>query len=193
MLMITSAAQGEQALTTGTLDCPGCAASLRPWGWTERRVRNAGDGQISLVRVRRARCRPCGISHVLLPACWLPRRLDEVDLIGSALLGAASGEGHRTLASRLNRPAGTVRGWLRRGRERAGWLHAELANAAEQVPDHRLGLTVPPATPLGPAIEAAGLVSAAYRRYLGPDLLPPWQLVSRLTDGRLLAGATAPT
>lgn len=191
MLMITSAAQGQQALAAGALDCPGCAAALRPWGWTTpRRVRDR-DGQIRLVRLRRVRCRACAVSHVLLPAAWLPRRLDEVDLIGAALLGAACGAGHRPLAGRLNRPEGTVRGWLRAARARAGWLHAELASVGAQLPDHRLGTAVPPPTPLGQAVEAAGRVASAYQRHLGPGLLPAWQLLSQLTDGRLLAGAAA--
>ena len=106
MLMITSAAQGQQALAAGQLSCPGCAAALRPWGWaTPRRVRGRA-GRIVLTRLRRVRCRACKVSHVLLPAAWLPRRLDEVDLIGAALLGTARGAGHRRLAARLYRPEG---------------------------------------------------------------------------------------
>lgn len=191
MLLVASAAQGQQALAAGALACPGCAAVLRPWGWTAPRRVRARDGRIGLTRLRRARCAGCGVSHVLLPAAWLPRRLDEVDLIGAALLGAACGAGHRRLAGRLDRPEGTVRGWLRAARERAGWLHAELASVGAQLPDHRLGAAVPPPTPLGEAVEAAGRVASAYRRHLGRSPLPAWQLLSQLTDGRLLGAAAA--
>jgi hypothetical protein len=120
MLLVASAAQGQAALDAGALACPCCAALLRPWGWTKPRWARARDGRIGLTRLRRARCGGCGVSHVLLPAAWLPRRLDEVDLIGAALLGAGCGAGHRRLAACLNRPEGTVRGWLRAARQRAG-------------------------------------------------------------------------
>jgi hypothetical protein len=143
VLVVASASQGRQSLTDGALACPSCAAALRSWGWAKpRRVRDRG-GRISLLRLRRARCRACSVSHVLLPAAWLPRRLDEVNVIGSALLGAACGAGHRPLAAALNRPEGTVRGWLRAARVHSGWLHAELASAGALLPDHRLGTAVP--------------------------------------------------
>jgi hypothetical protein len=121
----------------------------------------------------------------------LPRRLDEVDVIGAALLGAVCGAGHRRLADRLDRPDGTVRGWLRAARRRAGWVHAQLATVGARLPDHHLGAAVPPPTQLGEAVEAAGRVASAYRRHLGTGLLPAWQLLNQLTDGRLLAPAAA--
>jgi len=190
MVLVTSATQGHQALAAGALRCPGCAAALRPWGWTTPRRIRGRDGWIELMRLRRARCRACSSTHVLLPSTWLPRRLDEVDLIGSALLGAACGDGHRPLAARLNRPQGTVRGWLRAARDQAGRLHAELAAVGAQLPEHHLGMTPAPPTALGEAVEAAGLVAAAYRRALLPGPVPPpWQLLSVLTNGRLLTGA----
>ena len=193
MLLVASAAQGQTALDAGALACPGCAALLRPWGWTKPRRARARDGRIGLTRLRRARCGGCGVSHVLLPAAWLPRRLDEVDLIGAALLGAGCGAGHRRLAACLDRPEGTVRGWLRAARQRAGWLHVQLATVGAPLPDHHLGAAVPPPTPLGEAIEAAGRVASACRRHLGTGLLPAWQLLNQLTDGGLLApAATAP-
>jgi hypothetical protein len=193
MLLVASAAQGQAALDAGALACPGCAAVLRPWGWTKPRRARARDGRIGLTRLRRARCGGCGVSHVLLPAAWLPRRLDEVDVIGAALLGAGCGAGHRRLADRLDRPDGTVRGWLRAARQRAGWVHAQLATVGARLPDHHLGAAVPPPTPLGEVVETAGRVASAYRRHLGTGLLPAWQLLNQLTDGRLLApAATAP-
>lgn len=106
-------------------------------------------------------------------------------------MGAACGAGHRRLAAGLDRPEGTVRGWLRAAGERSGWLHAELARIGAQLPDHRLGAAVPPPTPLGEAVEAAGRVASAYSRHLGTGLLSAWRLLSQLTDGRLLAAAAA--
>ena len=45
-------------------------------------------------------------------------------LIGAALLAGAQGEGHRTIAARLDRPAATVRGWLRAFARRSEPLQA---------------------------------------------------------------------
>ena len=62
---------------------------------------------------RRARCRGCGATHVLLPAWCLARRADAGAVIGRALEAKAAGAGHRAVAELLGRPASTVRGWLR--------------------------------------------------------------------------------
>jgi hypothetical protein len=65
-----------------------------------------------LVRPRRALCRPCARTHVLLPAFCVPRRRDGAEVIGAALLASAQGAGHRTIAAPLDRRPGTVRGRL---------------------------------------------------------------------------------
>jgi hypothetical protein len=49
----------------------------------------------------------------VLSAAQLPRRVDHTDTVGSALLAAANGQGHRRIAAELELPADTVRGWLR--------------------------------------------------------------------------------
>lgn len=56
---------------------------------------------------------------MLLPVNALVRRADEAVVIGAGVVLAAVGWGHRRIAARLDRPAGTVRGWVRRMRERA--------------------------------------------------------------------------
>ncbi|MGO9753425.1 MAG: hypothetical protein ACLP22_18335 [Solirubrobacteraceae bacterium] len=38
---------------------------------------------------------------------------EGAEVIGAALLAKTQGAGHRTIAARLDRPAGTVRGWPR--------------------------------------------------------------------------------
>lgn len=43
----------------------------------------------------------------------LPRRADTTAVIGTALLASARGTGHRNIAANLDRPAVTVRHWLR--------------------------------------------------------------------------------
>ena len=131
MLMVTSAAQGDRGLDhrdTGLSLLRGVAASVGVDDTSGKELLRRPDppgavapGPLSSVR-RQSRPAP-GLLATSSPGRGRPDRVRP----------AWSGQ----------------RGWLRRGRERAGWLHAELANAAEQVPDHRLGLTVPPATPLG--------------------------------------------
>lgn len=107
----------EIDLSAGRLGCPECSGQLRPWGWARRRViREGWDGQAGLRphRPRRARCAGCGITHVLLAASVAARRADAVAVIAAAIEAkVAGGLGHRRIAARLERPASTVRGWLR--------------------------------------------------------------------------------
>jgi hypothetical protein len=104
----TDAVEVERGLRAGELACP-CGGYLRPWGHARARaVRGVG-----VLRPRRARCGACLVTHVLLAVSCLLRRADSVDVIGAALLAKATGAGHRPIGARLERPASTVRGWLR--------------------------------------------------------------------------------
>jgi hypothetical protein len=58
-------------------------------------------------------CRMPEVPRALTPSS-LPSRRNSVEAVGAALLMAAEGNGHRTIASDLDRPASTVRNWLRR-------------------------------------------------------------------------------
>jgi len=108
----------ERQLGDGELACPSCGGVLARWGTAvRRRVRLPGrlddpDGRVQLVP-RRSRCPGCKATHVLLPAWCLARRADAGVVIGLALEAKAAGAGHRVIAERLDRPASTVRGWLR--------------------------------------------------------------------------------
>ena len=115
----------EAACAAHRLVCPDCGGRLRKHGFSRpRSVRTRGGGRRAL-RPARARCTgpACRRTHVLLPAWCVPGRADDADTIGSALLAAASGEGHRPIAERLKVPEGTVRGWLRAARAHTGWLY----------------------------------------------------------------------
>ena len=57
-----------------------------------------------------------------VPACCVPRRSCNADVIGAALLGGAVGLGHRKVAAQLQVPAATVRDWLRGVARGAAWL-----------------------------------------------------------------------
>src|SRR5687768_2398352 len=100
----------EAELGGGALRCPGCDGRLGPWGYARERVIRG----VGWLRPRRAKCRGCGSTHVLLPELCLLRRRDAVAVIGVALAARAAGAGHRPIAGRLGVPKDTVRGWLRR-------------------------------------------------------------------------------
>src|SRR5262249_62019635 len=113
------AGQAETALAAGALRGPRCAGGrLRRWSWAAERLVRRLDGTTARVRPRRARCRSCRVTQVLLPGWCLPRRADAADVVGAALLAHAGGAGYRTISAKLGRPLSTVRRWLRAARGR---------------------------------------------------------------------------
>jgi transposase len=70
---------------------------------------------------------------VVLVAWCLPRRRDSVETVGAALVMAANGSGHRTIAAKLERPESTVRNWLRRARAGAERLRRAGVVAAHEL------------------------------------------------------------
>lgn len=182
----------ERQLASGELACPDCRGELRPWGHARiRRLRTRHATR--QLRPRRACCRGCGRTHVLLPGVCLLRRADAVEVIGEAVVANVAGQGHRPIAARLGRPEATVRGWLRRFRARA----AQTANRAVAW-IYRLDVTafrIEPArndTPAAFALEALGRAVMAAERRLGVRPGPPWQGVSSLCSGRLLSHTSCP-
>ncbi|MDQ6614673.1 MAG: helix-turn-helix domain-containing protein, partial [Actinomycetota bacterium] len=105
----------ETDLAAGVVGCPVCGGRLARWGWARRRWLRGETGPVG-VRPRRGRCVSCLVTQVFLPDVALVRRVDGVAVIGRALMAAAAGAGHRRVAAQLDRPASTVRGWLRRFR-----------------------------------------------------------------------------
>ena len=98
----------ERQLGGGELACPSCGGVLARWGnGAERRVRLL-DGPDVWLCPRRARCRECRRTHVLLPAWCLGRRADAGEVIGRALEAKAAGAGHRTIAVLLGRRSATL-------------------------------------------------------------------------------------
>ncbi|MCA1699503.1 MAG: DUF6431 domain-containing protein [Actinobacteria bacterium] len=104
-MVSAEAARVEAELVDGRLGCPSCRAVLGPWGHARPRVLRCSIGDRWL-RPRRARCRGCAGTHVLLPDVALLRRQDEVTVIGAAIRAHVGGEGHRRIAARLGVPAG---------------------------------------------------------------------------------------
>jgi hypothetical protein len=126
------------------------------------------------------------VTHVLLLVDGLLRRADTVAVIGSALADKAGGQGHRAIATRLGRPASTVRGWLRRFGSRAESVRAVLtALAATLVVD--VVLPDPAGGVFADAVAAVGAAASAAARRFGVAVVSGWRLASSVTTGRLLA------
>jgi len=119
----------------------------------------------------------------------LVRRVDAVAVIGQALTSAATGLGHRKVAERVERPASTVRGWLRRFRSVAVRVAAHFAAWAHRF-DPNLGAIEPTGSPVADAVEAIGVAARAASLRL--ESRPPWSWASVLTVGGLLSNTNSP-
>src|SRR5258705_9755372 len=102
----------ESRLAAGGIGCPTCGVGVLG-GWGYARARQI-EGLSDLLRPRRARCRACRVTHVLLPVTVLLRRAYAAERIWAVLTARAEGAGHRRIGASLGVPAATVRGWLRR-------------------------------------------------------------------------------
>jgi hypothetical protein len=126
---------------------------------------------------------------VLLPVSCLLRRADAVTVIGAALVAKADGAGHRRAAERVGRPAGTVRGWLRRLEAVAGRVRQSLLAVAAEL-GAEFDEPEPAGSPVGDVVALVGAVAAAASRRLGP--CDPWRLAAAVTGGQLLASSGPP-
>ena len=187
MLLTHDPTTAATQLAAGALSCPsqGCAGRLGPWGHARQRVLRLGSGQSEAHTPRRTRCRRCGGTHVIVPARSYPRRPDTAEVVGTALVAAASGLGHRRVAELVELPATTVRGWLRRAR-----ANSEMVRVDATVAVHALDPEASPLTPTGSALgdmlDAVGAALAAAVRRFGP-VPAPWQLAVVITGGAILA------
>lgn len=195
MLTVTdNPARVERQLVDGLLVCPDCEGQLRPWGHARRRLLRTRTG-VRRIRPRRSRCRQCGSTHVLLPSVMLARRADAVEVIGAALVANAHGQrGHRPIAEQVGRPADTVRGWLRRFRQRAEATTKHAMRCAYRFdtrwerPDTAARTTTATQT----ALVALAFAVQAVEDFLGSSSEDRWSLVSLLCSGRLLANTNCP-
>jgi transposase-like protein len=112
---------------------PSCPRCERPMGFWPGYLRWVRYGRARRIWVRRATCRGCRVSHALLPAFVLARRLDAVEAIGAGLAWAVGGRGMRPIAAWLGVPHSTARDWRRRFRARAPTLAAGLAALAVEL------------------------------------------------------------
>jgi hypothetical protein len=189
VVIVVNEQVAARELAAGSICCPSCSAgSLRTWGHARARVLRGLRGARRALRPRRARCRECGATHVLLPADAPPRRADTVQVVLEALLAHQTGAGAGTIAADLGVPVDTVRSWLRAVTGRAEWLRDRATRWA-----HRMDPLHPPIEPAGSALadalSALGHAVAATRRRL-TSTATPWQLIGWISAGRLLAPLT---
>jgi len=175
----------EAELAGGVLRCPACDGELGPWGHARERVIR-GVGRL---RPRRAKCRGCAKTHVLLPALCLLRRRDAVAVIGAALAARAAGRGHRRIAGRLGVPKDTVRGWLRRFARDAEQVRAYFSRWVF-VLDVELGPVAPAGSGFADAVAVIAVAARAFVLRFGPREI--WPVVAMLSGGVLLCHTSCP-
>ena len=128
-------------------------------------------GAQARVRPRRARCRSCQVTVVLLPAWCAPRRAHAIEVIGTAAAAAAADYGPQSIGAQLGVPASTVRGWLDRLRGRADALRRYAIGELSGF-DSVTALPAEPGPPLGEALDAVAAATRAAQRRIGygPDM-----------------------
>jgi len=160
---------------------------MRLWSGYRRWVRSGGGSW--RIWVRRAKCRPCGVTHALLPSFALLRRLDAVWVIGAALERAVAGMGLRAVAAGLDVPHTTARDWWRRFRARAPVLAAGMCALVVELGGLVAALD---AAAERACLTALGVVAAGVRRRLGGAAPATWPLVALVSGGGWLAATTSP-
>ena len=185
MLLCLDPATAALELTAGALVCPrtGCDGQLAPWGWARPRQLRAEP--TSRHRTRRARCRPCHHTQVLVWARSYPRRPDRVETVTTVLLAAANGLGHRSAAATVGLPATTVRDWIRRARTNAEAVRCH-ATVLVHALDPLAGPLEPTGSPLGDMLDAVGRAVTAATCRLGPRG-SPLQRALVMTSGAILS------
>lgn len=179
-------AEVERSLAGGELECPLCGGILARWGYARARALRSARGLVR-VRPRRARCRGCGSTHVLLPAFALLRRADLAEVIGAALAAKALGNGVRPIAAAAGRAVGTVRGWLRRFGSRAEAVRVFFTRLLVEVGTDPVVPAQGP-SPFADAVAAvAGAASAVSSRWPEDGEVTPWRLAAAASGGRLLS------
>ncbi|WP_369374354.1 helix-turn-helix domain-containing protein [Promicromonospora sp. Populi] len=194
VLLVAMTSDVEDVLTAGTMSCPSCSGSLRPWGYARMRVLHGSGGTRRRVRPRRARCRGCEVTHVLAPSDSLPRRAHLLELVVAGLLAHHGGVGHRKIAARVGVCPDTVRRWIRRATANAPGLIGRARLWSFQMGDDTV-VSIPAGTVVGDLLNAVGRAATAVRRRFGvrlPAGLTTWEIAGRVLAGRLLAPPCVP-
>jgi hypothetical protein len=183
----------ESRLAAGEIGCPTCRDGvLGGWGYARvRQIEGLGDP----VRPRRARCRACAVTHVLLPLTVLLRRAYAAKRIWAALSARGEGFGHRRIGVRLGIPPATVRGWLRRVESRLETTRVWFLQVAVTA---GVDVTIPEAAGCAwsDMVAAAATATAAIRSRFGATgllgMVTPEHVAVAASGGRLLSPGWSP-
>ena len=182
-LTIGAYASMGRAVKVPRPECPSCLVPVVFWSGYWRHVRwQERERKIFIPRVR---CRGCGVSHALLPAFVLARRLDAAESAG-LVIGqvAASACGVRPAAAAAGVPYTTARGWVRRFAARAGDLAVSFSALAVELGGEAVRLLL---DPLRSAVTAIGASFTAAAGLPGWAALGQWRFACAVTGGSLLA------
>jgi hypothetical protein len=184
----------ESRLTAGQIDCPSCPDGVLG-GWGFARTRRI-HGLAGPVCPRRARCRSCLVTHVLLPVMTLLRRGYAAQTIWNALMLRSHGWGHRRIAENLGTPATTVRGWLRRVAVRVEPIRSWFLQVAVRT---GIDVAVPDGSGCGwgDLVAAIATTAAAIGARFGPagvlGVVTPHLVMVAVSGSQLLAPGWPPT
>ena len=175
-------------------DCPRCHGLMIFWSGYWRSVRIAFDPGSSTKRylriwVPRVRCTSCRIAPGLLPAFCLSRRLDEVEVIGLALVWVVDGRAVAAVAALLAVPRSTARGWIKAFLRWALAITALFASLAIILGSGAFDLA---ASPGRAAVEAIGRAYEAARRRLTGNVVGIWRFASVVSGGALITANKDP-
>jgi hypothetical protein len=182
-LTVDAYASMGRAVEVPRPDCPSCLVPAVFWSGYWRHVRwRERERKVFIPRVR---CRGCAVTHALLPAFVLARRLDAADAAGEVIGQVACGScGVRRAAAAAGVPHTTARDWVRRFAARAGDLAVSFSALAVE-----LGGEV--VRPLPDrcrfAVTAIGAAFAAAAGLPGWAVLGGWRFACAVTGGSLLA------
>jgi hypothetical protein len=183
----------ESRLAAGEIGCPRCGDGVLT-GWGHARSRWI-DGLADSLRPRRARCRSCRATHVLLPVTVLLRRAYAAERIWAALTARADGSGHRRIGADPGVPAATVRGWLRRAAQRLEQMRVWFLTVAVAA---GVDVRIPDTSGCGwrDVLAAVATATAAIRFRFGAvgllGAVTPDRVVVAASGGRLLAPGWSP-
>jgi Domain of unknown function (DUF6431) len=185
---VASYAADGRGIDVPTQVCPGCHRPLTNWGgyWRWVRAERVAEQRIW---IRRGWCAACGRSQAVLPSFLLARRLDVVEVIGSALEQAAAGKGARPIAEDLKLPHTTVRDWWRRVKTKAPELLASVLALATSLDPAPVDLRTDGAAAVVEALANAWQRARQRLANRTPDQWAFWSLVS---GGLALAPHTSP-
>jgi len=139
------------------------------------------------VRPRRARCRSCRATHVLLPVWLFSRRAWAGVVMWACVLARLAGVKIAAIAARAGVAASTVGSWLRRIGGRAEWWRQLLMGVLAML-DPRARRVDPAGSPLADAVAVLDALLALLRtRDHEMATLTLWELASHLTRAHLFA------